>query len=296
MDLHSAVQLGKLEKVKKLIASGMDVNKKDDTLEYTALHLAVKKKNIDIIKELVKAGANVNAVNVQCLGETPLFIAVMDENPSLKVVEELLNSGADPNYATRSSGTSVLHIAVSPDPGFEENKNNKKDIVKIIEKLIEKGADLNAQNYFGKTPLMTAAEREEKTLMKILLEAGADPFIQNIRGNTVLYYIGKNKELQAVVAPYFRKRNFNESLLKLPLTTNILAKVANYNTPGTGKLIHEAELKEQQNANAMPPLEPIPIPIPRKENVSHMENVDGGRRRKRKTRRSKRKTNKTRKH
>jgi ankyrin repeat protein len=50
----------------------------------------------------------------------------------------------------------------------------KSEVRKIMDMLIDAGADVNAQDQFGNTPLMYAAFKGNNQLIDILLHAGAD--------------------------------------------------------------------------------------------------------------------------
>lgn len=62
----------------------------------------------------------------------------------------------------RSERNSPLHSAV--------NENN----IVNVRKLIEKGVDLNAKNFFGRTPLALACQQGFENIVKLLIESGAD--------------------------------------------------------------------------------------------------------------------------
>ncbi len=69
-------------------------------------------------------------------------------------------------------------------------KANNYDSVKI---LIEKGADVNAKDNKGLTPLMYAAEYDTKgTIINLLLENGADFNAKDNDGKTALEYASNN--------------------------------------------------------------------------------------------------------
>jgi len=62
-------------------------------------------------------------------------------------------------------------------------KNGHNAILKV---LIANGADLNAQDFGGHTPLMWAVTKGNGKSAKILLESGAAPDMQNQHGQTAL--------------------------------------------------------------------------------------------------------------
>ena len=67
--------------------------------------------------------------------------------------------------------------------------------------LVEAGADVNAQNKDGRTPLMlTAQHATDHQVMKLLLDVGADPKIKNKLGHNALYYAKGNMNLNGTKA------------------------------------------------------------------------------------------------
>ena len=56
----------------------------------------------------------------------------------------------------------------------------------IAEKLIEKGADVNAQNAMGATCLIYAVNFNRPEIAKMLLKKGADTTTKDNRGNTAM--------------------------------------------------------------------------------------------------------------
>jgi len=75
--IHIASQLGNIEAVKRHIASGIGVNTKIDSAEWTALHKAALKGQFETAKLLIVEGADVNAkawISGYGRGATPLDI------------------------------------------------------------------------------------------------------------------------------------------------------------------------------------------------------------------------------
>ena len=160
--LHEAVYKGDIERVRFLIDNGADVNEKGNNKKsskylYNDTPLFwLRKGDIETAKLLIKHGADVNArssfnarfgESLESIGPTPLATAIKkdDEKMAKLLIEKGVNVGKD-----------YLLYAKS----FE--------IAKI---LIENGADVNAKNKSGYTPLHFAKKSE---LAKLLIENGAD--------------------------------------------------------------------------------------------------------------------------
>lgn len=60
-------------------------------------------------------------------------------------------------------------------------------------RLIEAGADVNANNNFGNTALLIAAMENAVDISRLLIESGADVNAKNEDGSTALMYALKNK-------------------------------------------------------------------------------------------------------
>ena len=80
----------------------------------------------------------------------------------------LLARGGKPN--PRNAKKSALHFAVCPE------------CLETVQILLKAGADPNAVNEAGETPLLLATEYKLKALMATLLEAGADANITSKNG------------------------------------------------------------------------------------------------------------------
>ena len=94
-DLWKAALKGDLDTVKRFIASGADVNAKDDN-GFTVLQKAVDHK--EIAEALIDAGADVNATGFA--SQTPLHSAA-----NIEIVELLISKGADVNATDRYGNT-----------------------------------------------------------------------------------------------------------------------------------------------------------------------------------------------
>lgn len=122
------------------------------------LRRSQKDTHVDFIPVLVKLGANLEAGNSK--GKTPLFIAC--QRGAVAAAERLLDLGAQVN-TTVCNGATPLHAAC-------ERKGNA-GLVKV---LVERGADIEAQDNIGWTPLHYASESGRADSAELLLTLGAN--------------------------------------------------------------------------------------------------------------------------
>lgn len=88
-NIHIACLYGDLSKIKRLIASGVNINSKDFSNK-TPLMYAAEDGAIETIEYLIKNGANINDTDVR--GDSALIIAVKNNN--IKASKMLIENGA----------------------------------------------------------------------------------------------------------------------------------------------------------------------------------------------------------
>jgi len=138
--LHCAARGGSVEVAAILIERGLSVSA-TDSQGATPLHWAAAEGQLNTAKLLIEKGADVNATNL--FGSTPL-LAVARGKVASAVVQLLVQSGARVS-AVDSRGENALHkLAWFGYP--QEN-------IKSAQTLLDAGADVNAKNHDGKTPL-----------------------------------------------------------------------------------------------------------------------------------------------
>ena len=92
---------------------------------------------------------------------------------------------------------------VCPGGGQQLALIHADDNKKVIDLLIASGADVNAQDYRGNTPLIAAAKEGSLTNVKALLSHGADKSLENDDGETAYDKIRAidEVELKVLLAP-----------------------------------------------------------------------------------------------
>lgn len=107
---------------------------------------------------------------------TPLMIASATQQ--VELVEWLIHNGADPNSASPLHQRTALHYAI--------NNTHRRtcDQAAVLLLLLEAGADPNAQDRLGYTPLHLAYISDQKELQTILLVYGASDQLEDHAGST----------------------------------------------------------------------------------------------------------------
>ncbi|MEN8121169.1 MAG: ankyrin repeat domain-containing protein [Bacteroidota bacterium] len=132
---------------------------------------AVKYENLNALKKLIKLGANKSARCRSGFGETPLLLAIHEENAD--IVEYLLQIGVDPNEKEWTDKSALLNAA-------------EKDNDKVINLLIDAGAQIEYNKYFGKTALMQAVDRKKYISVQALINKGTNVNYETKYGETPL--------------------------------------------------------------------------------------------------------------
>ena len=173
--------------VEQLLKAGADPNLADEAGS-TALHAAACHPGStpldrhDVMTALLKAGADPNARDHR--GHTPLHDAAMIPRETSGPVRLLLDAGADPAARDELGNLPLHYAAAHPAEG-------RAKAVGYLIHAHDSVQAVNEPNHSGKTPLHWAAARaglDHTQTINRLLDAGADPTIQDHLGNLPLHY------------------------------------------------------------------------------------------------------------
>ena len=169
-----------------LLNAGADPNSRDPAGR-TSLHKALwADASLETVKVLLDAGADPGVQDED--GDAPLHIAIW-HNESLETVKVLLDAGADPGVQDED-GDAPLHKALlavtRADSSLETASLETLQALvhALVQVLLDAGADPNVQDEDGDAPLHKAL-RNKTTLgtVQALLDAGADLDIPNRKGD-----------------------------------------------------------------------------------------------------------------
>jgi ankyrin repeat protein len=162
-----------------------DIERQDNSGR-TALHVAANAGHEDVVQLLVQAGANIEARTIS--GQTPLYCAAVAGDTN--IVQQLIDSGA--NMKARDNyGASILYAAATAGEQaeavvdlflakIEQASNMGRTLLhhaalagdtNMVERLIERGMDLDARTVDGETAIYLAMIRGHDDIVQLLRRA-----------------------------------------------------------------------------------------------------------------------------
>jgi ankyrin repeat protein len=198
--LLAAMSDPSIETVRLLIAKGASVKAVDEG-KTTALLAAAQGNDTQTIRLMIDAGLDVNAANV--VGLTPLMFGA-GIYANVPATSMLLAKKAQVNVVTADSLDALDTAKAGP---VQDGRMTPLLLTttfgppSLAKRLLDLGANVNAKDVRGMTPLMlaVATDRQDSAMIRLLLDRGADPAAKSVAGETAADWarkIGRQPALQ----------------------------------------------------------------------------------------------------
>lgn len=210
--LHLAARQGRATEAAHLIDEGADVNATELMDGNTALHWAALKGHVEVLEMLLNKGGNIKALD---RNKYSLLHYAAQEGRQ-EMVAYLLERRLDPK-ATSEGGDTPLHCVGQGGKDVEFLRRNgymgetqdsaqprpmptveSGDRTAIAKMLLERGADIEATNRYGYTPLHCAAMGGDTGVIRLLLDKGAKVNMSAGLGFSPLHYAVLNGPVESV--------------------------------------------------------------------------------------------------
>lgn len=189
MSIFEAIETGDLEQARELVASDPQLGKQRGPDGVSALLTALYHGRTEIAEELVRPAPRLDVFEAAAYGETSRLRGLLDEDPAaatawspdgfqplglavffghVDAARLLLEHGAEVNQPARHAQIKAapIHSATAATDASAR--------LELTRLLLARGADANAAQEGGFTPLHAAAQHGDAELARLLLDHGAD--------------------------------------------------------------------------------------------------------------------------
>jgi uncharacterized protein len=215
-DIFELIQYGGPNEIRRGLKMGADVNARESH-GWTPLISAARDHDRESIALLLEAGAEVNAQDED--GDTALITAAMS-NDDPEVIGLLLAAGADVSLKDNGGCTALDFAESNPrikgtpacaalETALKKAYSRSMDLCEIVrfgstqqvQAAMKKGADVNAPDFSGDTPLLYALRYErDDSFIAFLLKSGADVNAHGQKGSTLLIGAAGHRNLEAIAS------------------------------------------------------------------------------------------------
>ena len=226
--IHELAQNGDLQGLKTLLEENPQSIEANGWFGRKPLHYAALSGSAECVEFLIKKGADVNAKSV-INKFTPIFYAstveiamLLVENGAVvdivaggtvplncavgtlraDVVKYLISQGADVNYLPKLDRFSTMTQSCQSRIILKSDREQKDKAYNVLKILLEAGANPNLQDVGDSTVLHEVSRKGLIDFVKLLLDYGADPCIRNVSKQTCFDSAANFPEILELFEPY----------------------------------------------------------------------------------------------
>jgi len=204
---------------------------------WTALGLAVLISQSEVVKLLLQLGCDPNSANTFDGDHPLVVLARsrLDDNSKTPLIAEiLLAAGSNPLAEVRYQSDQSIRVDPTQTPSFHETPllcSIRFQNVDLLKKFIERRVDINTLNpETGTSPLMLAAALGYSEICNLLIDSGAQINASDFAGNTPLHLAVQGYGDRIPVVQTLLQRGANSKATNEEgITPTMLAKQMNNN-------------------------------------------------------------------
>lgn len=170
--LHLAAYAGHIAVARLLVTSGADPSTYGRR-GFSALHMAAVQGHEEVFRMLLESNANI--LERSRYGDTVLHLAA--NGRQMSIIKLLFEMGATDLSTVNNAKRIPLHRAVTSSRGE----------LSVVQLLLDKGADISAQDRHGLAVLHLAADYRYESVVRLLLDKDADISVLDNTGMTALH-------------------------------------------------------------------------------------------------------------
>ena len=255
--MRNAIESRDIATINSLLESGTDVNAQDEYGQ-TALIIATDNDDIEIVKILLE-GTNTDVNAKDKYEQTALMIAT--DNGDIEIVKMLLeNPNIDVNAKDENGQTALMIAAQSgnteifkllhTEPNIDLGRYTKLmiaviscDIDLVYQVMNESSTDVNAQDEYGQTALIIAAQNGYFEIAKILLKTpNIDVNAQDKNGQTALIIATENGDIE-IVKVLLENQKIKVNAIESKQTSALAVAAQNGNLEITKLLLEKPDIE-----------------------------------------------------
>lgn len=210
-----------LSAMKSLIDRGAKINARDEKNKYTPLMYSVFHGKHNSVQWLINHGADVTTVDLN--GRTALHIAAMRKDwiSMKKLIKMLPSAEITDSYKKRPvyyaygmpKDISYMIVELYKDKNLALIDFIESDNEYGVKEAVAKGADINAKNEEGSTPLHIAIEKRSPKLISLILSCNPDIYAKNALEEDPIALSQKfnDEYIWSLLRTYISKINMNVS-------------------------------------------------------------------------------------